>query len=320
MPAKTKFELKMGAATREAFGKALVELGRANKDIVALDADLSKSTMSVFFSQEFPDRFFECGIAEANMVAIGAGLASAGKIPFASSFSAFLMTKAFEQMRVMVAYPRVNLKIVGTHSGISIGEDGPSQMSVEDLALACALPGFTVISPADEVAMLALMKRTAEHAGPVFLRAGRVKVPVIYGAGQEFAIGKSIELIEGSDVTLIAHGLLVAEAIRAAETLEAAGVSVRVIDMHTIKPLDTDAIARAARETGAIVVAEEHLADGGLGVRVAQAVSLTHPVPMEFVGLDGYAESGTPDELLDKYGMRAANVVAAARRVLGRKR
>jgi len=320
MPAKTKFELKMGAATREAFGKALVELGRANKDIVALDADLSKSTMSVFFSQEFPDRFFECGIAEANMVAIGAGLASAGKIPFASSFSAFLMTKAFEQMRVMVAYPRVNLKIVGTHSGISIGEDGPSQMSVEDLALACALPGFTVISPADEVAMLALMKRTAEHAGPVFLRAGRVKVPVIYGAGQEFAIGKSIELSEGSDVTLIAHGLLVAEAIRAAETLEAAGVSVRVIDMHTIKPLDTDAIARAARETGAIVVAEEHLADGGLGVRVAQAVSLTHPVPMEFVGLDGYAESGTPDELLDKYGMRAANVVAAARRVLGRKR
>jgi transketolase len=320
MPAKTKFELKMGAATREAFGKALVELGRANRAIVALDADLSKSTYSAGFANEFPDRFFECGIAEANMVAIGAGLASAGKIPFASSFSAFVMNKAFEQLRVTAAYPNVNLKIVGTHSGISIGEDGPSQMSVEDIALACALPGFTVISPADEVSMLALMKRTAEHAGPVFLRAGRVKVPVIYGAGQEFAIGKSIELIEGSDVTLIAHGLLVAEAIRAGETLEAEGVSARVIDMHTIKPLDTEAIARAARETGAIVVAEEHLADGGLGVRVAQAVSLTHPVPMEFVGLDGYAESGTPDELLDKYGMRAANVAAAARRVLGRKR
>jgi transketolase len=319
MPAKTKFELKMGAATREAFGKALVELGRANPAIVALDADLSKSTYSHDFATEFPERFFECGIAEANMVGIGAGLASAGKIPFASSFSAFVMNKGFEQLRVTAAYPNVNLKVVGTHSGISIGEDGPSQMSIEDLALACALPGFTVISPADEVAMHALVKRAAEHFGPVFLRAGRLKVPVIYDAGQAFAIGKSIELIGGSDVTLIAHGLLVAEAIRASEALESEGISARVIDMHTIKPLDTDAISRAARETGAIVVAEEHLADGGLGVRVAQAVSLTHPVPMEFVGLNSYAESGTPDELLDKYGMRAVNVAAAARRVLDRK-
>ena len=320
MPAKTKFELKMGAATREAFGQALVELGRVNPAIVALDADLSKSTMTAGFGKEFPDRFVECGIAEANMVAIGAGLAASGKIPFASSFSAFVINKGFEQLRVTAAYPNVNLKIVGTHSGISIGDDGPSQMSLEDLALACALPGFTVISPADEVAMFALAKRAAEHVGPVFLRAGRVKVPVIYGADQTFAIGQSIELIDGSDVTLIAHGLLVADSIRAAETLEAEGISARVIDMHTIKPLDTDAIARAARETGAIVVAEEHLADGGLGVRVAQAVSLTHPVPMEFVGLNSYAESGTPDELLDKYGMRAVNVAAAARRVLGRKR
>jgi len=320
MPTKTKYELKMGIATREAFGRALVELGRSNPAVVALDADLSKSTYSAGFAKEFPDRFFECGIAEANMVAIGAGLASAGKIPFASSFSCFLMNKAFEQLRVTAAYPNVNLKIVGTHSGISIGEDGPSQMSVEDLALACALPGFTVISPADEVAMFALVMRAAEHVGPVFLRAGRVKVPVIYGAGQEFAIGKSIELIEGAGVTLMAHGLMVAEAIRAAEVLEAEGVSARVIDMHTIKPLDTAAIARAARETGAIVVAEEHLADGGLGVRVAQTVAQTHPVPMEFVGLNSYAESGTPDELLDKYGLRAPNIVAAARRVLGRKR
>jgi transketolase len=214
----------------------------------------------------------------------------------------------------------VNLKIVGTHSGISIGEDGPSQMSLEDLSLACSLPGFTVISPADEISMHALVKQAAEHVGPVFLRAGRPKVPVIYSAGQEFAIGKSIELIEGSDVTLIAHGLLVAEAIRAAESLEAEGVSARVLDMHTIRPLDVDAISRAARETGAIVVAEEHLVDAGLGVRVAQAVAQTRPVPMEFVGLDRYAESATPDELLDKYGMRAANVVAAAKRVLGRKR
>jgi len=320
MPAKTKYELKMGAATREAFGKALVELGRADPAIVVLDADLSKSTFTAPFAAEFPQRFFECGIAEANMVGIAAGLAAAGKIPFASSFSAFVMNKGFEQLRVTAAYPNVNVKIVGTHSGISIGEDGPSQMSVEDLALACALPGFVVISPADEVSMFALVKRAAEHVGPMFLRAGRVKVPVIYDADQEFAIGKSIELIGGSDVTLIAHGLMVAESIRAAEALEAEGISARVIDMHTIKPLDTDAISRAARETGAIVVAEEHLADGGLGVRVAQAVSLKHPVPMEFVGLTGYAESGTPDELLDKYGLRAVNVTAAAKRVLGRKR
>jgi transketolase len=320
MPAKTKFELKMGAATREAFGQALLELGRDNPAVVALDADLSKSTMSVYFSKEFPERFFECGIAEANMVTIGAGLASAGKIPFASSFSAFVMTKAFEQMRVMVAYPNVNVKIVGTHSGISIGEDGPSQMSVEDLALACALPGFAVISPADEIAMKALVKRAAEHVGPVFLRAGRPKVPVVYSNGHDFAIGKSIELIEGSDVTVIAHGMLVAEAIRASESLEGAGISARVIDMHTIKPLDSDALVKAARETGAIVVAEEHLVDGGLGVRVAQALARIYPVPMEFVGLTGYAESGTPDELLDKYGMRAANIAAAVERVLARKR
>jgi transketolase len=311
----------MGADTREAFGQALVELGRSNPAVVALDADLSKSTMTVYFSKEFPDRFFECGIAEANMVAIGAGLASAGKIPFASSFSVFAMNKGFEQLRVTAAYPNVNLKVVGTHSGISIGEDGPSQMSVEDLALACALPGFTVISPADEVAMFALVKRAAEHVGPVFLRAGRVKVPVIYGTGQEFTIGKSIQLIDGTDVTLIAHGLLVAEAIRAAETLEAEGVSARVIDMHTIKPLDRDAISRAAAETGAIVVSEEHLADAGLGVRVAQVVAETHPAVMEFVGINNtYAESATPDQLLDKYGLRAVNVAAAARRAIARKR
>ena len=320
MPAKTKFELKMGAATREAFGKALVELGHANQAIVALDADLSKSTYTHGFATAFPERFFECGIAEANMVALGAGLASAGKIPFASSFSAFVINKGFEQLRVTAAYPNVNLKIVGTHSGISIGEDGPSQMSVEDLALACALPGFVVLSPADEVSMFALIKRAAEHVGPMFVRAGRAKVPVIYDASQEFTIGKSIELIGGTDVALIAHGLMVAESIRASETLEAEGISARVIDMHTIKPLDIEAITRAARETGAIVVSEEHLYDAGLGVRVAQAASLSHPVPMEFVGLNSYAESGSPDQLLDKYGMRAANVVAAARRVLERKR
>jgi len=321
MPAKTKFELKPGLATREAFGKALAELGKVNPNVVVLDADLSKSTYTAEFGKAFPDRFFECGIAEANMVGIGAGLASVGKIPFASSFSVFLLNKGFEQLRVTAALPNVNLKIVGTHSGISIGEDGPSQMSVEDLSLACSLPGFTVISPADEVATMALVKRAADVFGPMFIRTGRLKVPVIYAADQAFEIGKAIQLIDGADVTLIATGLMVAECIRAAETLEAEGISARVIDMHTIKPLDRDAITRAAKETGALVVAEEHLMDGGLGVRVAQVVGETHPTVMEFVGINNtYAESATPDQLLDKYGLRAVNVVAAARRALSRKR
>ena len=321
MAAKTKYELKLGAATREAFGKALVELGRTNPNVMALDADLSKSTYTAGFAKEFPDRFVECGIAESDMVGIGAGLASAGKIPFVSSFSVFLMNKGFEQLRVTAAFPRVNLKAVGTHSGISIGEDGPSQMSVEDLSLACSLAGFVVICPADEVAMMKLVKAAAEYVGPLFIRAGRLKAPVIYSPDQEFTIGKSIELMDGRDVTFIATGLLVAESIRAAEALEAEGVSARVLDMHTVRPLDREAIERAARETGALVVAEEHLVDGGLGVRVAQVVAETHPVPMEFVGIQNtYAESATPEQLLDKYGLVARDVAAAARRVLGRKR
>jgi len=255
------------------------------------------------------------------MIAIGAGLASAGKIPFAASFSVFAMNKGFEQLRVTAAYPNVNLKVVGTHSGISIGEDGPSQMSVEDLSLACSLPGFTVLSPADEISMIELVKLAAAHVGPVFIRAGRPKVARIYEAGQQFIIGQAIELLEGSDVTLIATGLMVAESIRAAETLEAEGISARVIDFHTIKPLDRHAIARAASETGAIVVSEEHLADAGLGVRVAQVVAESQPVPMEFVGIQNtYAESATPEQLLDKYGLLARDVAAAARRVVKRKR
>jgi transketolase len=320
MPTKTKYELKLGLATREAFGKALVELGHANKDVVVCDADLSKSTYTAGFQKEFPDRFFECGIAEANMVAIGAGLASSGKIPFVSSFSCFVINKGFEQLRVTVAFPNTNVKVVGTHSGISIGEDGPSQMSIEDLSLSCALPGFSVMCPADEVSMMALVHESAAHVGPVFIRAGRAKAAVIYGPDQKFTIGKGIELVEGSDVTIIATGLLVAEAIRASETLEGEGISTRVVDLHTIKPLDRDLIARAAKETGAIVVCEEHLADSGLGVRVAQVVAETNPCVMEFVGLHTYAESGSPEALLEKYGLVAKNVVEAARRAVKRKK
>jgi transketolase len=319
-PQETKHEFRLGMATREAFGKALVELGRDNANVVALDADLSKSTFTSLFAKEFPERFIECGIAESNMIAIAAGMASSGKIPFAASFSAFALNKGFEQLRVTVAYPNVNLKVVGTHSGISIGEDGPSQMSIEDLSLACSLPGFTVLSPADEVAMAKLVKAAAALRGPVFIRAGRVRAPVIYDADREFEIGTAIQLADGHDVTLIATGLLVAESLKAAEILESEGISVRVVDIHTVKPLDRNAIERCARETGAIVVSEEHLADGGLGVRVAQAVVQSHPVPMEFVGLYGYAESGTPDELLDKFGLRAGDVASAARRAVARKR
>src|SRR5579864_5397865 len=308
METKTKFELKLGAATREAFGKALVEAGRKNKNVVALDADLSKSTYTHFFAKEFPDRFVECGIAEADM------------IPFAASFSCFAMNKGFEQLRVAVAFPNVNVKVVGTHSGISIGEDGPSQMSIEDLGLACSLPGFSVLSPADEVAMTALVHASVTHIGPVFLRAGRPKAPIVHSAGQHFEIGGSVQLVDGKDLTIIAHGLLVAEAIRAQESLEAEGISARVIDMYSIKPLDRAAIQRAAAETGALVVAEEHLVGTGLGVRVAQVAAETHPCPIEFVGIqDTYAESGAPEELMEKYGLVAKNVVAAAKRVLHRK-
>jgi transketolase len=274
-----------------------------------------------WFAKEFPDRFFSCGIAEANMVAVGAGLAASGKIPFVASFSAFVMNKGFEQLRVTAAYPPdVNLKAVGTHSGISIGEDGPSQMSIEDLSLATALPGFTVFSPADEVSMTAFVRIAVAHHGPVFLRAGRVKVPIIYGSDQKFEIGKAIQLIEGTDVTLIAHGLMVAESIRAAEILEGEGISAAVVDMPTIKPLDTEAVRKAAATTKAIVVSEEHLVDGGLGVKVAQAAAQLHPCVMEFVGVENtYAESGTPEGLLEKYGLTAANVAAAARRAVSRK-
>jgi transketolase len=320
METKAKFELKLGMATREAFGKALVEAGRQNENIVALDADLSKSTFTSLFAKEFPGRFIECGIAEANMIAIGAGLASSGKIPFAASFSCFAINKGFEQLRVAVAFPNVNLKVVGTHSGISIGEDGPSQMSIEDLGLACSLPGFAVLSPADEVSMRALVHAAAAHVGPVFLRAGRPKAAIVHSSEQQFPIGGSVQLVDGKDLTIIAHGLLVAEAIRAQETLEAEGISARVIDMYSIKPLDRGAIERAATETRALVVAEEHLVASGLGVRVAQVAAETRPCPIEFVGIqDTYAESGAPDELMEKYGLVARHVVAAAKRVLSRK-
>jgi len=319
MAANTKFELKLGPATREAFGQALVELGRENPDVVAVDADLSKSTFTHLFAKEFPERFFSCGIAEANMVGVAAGLAAAGKIPFAASFASFAVNKGFEQMRVLVAYPNENVKIVGTHAGISIGEDGPSQMAVEDISLACSLPGFVVLSPADEICMKAMVRAAAAHKGPVYIRAGRPKAPVVYPAGKTFEIGRAEWLREGKDLAVLATGLMVAQALLAADELESEGISAAVVDFCTIKPLDREAIFRAA-SMGGIVVAEEHLVDGGLGVRVAQAAAEICPCPMEFVGIrDTYAESATPEQLLDKYGLLARDICAAARRVLTRK-
>jgi transketolase len=310
----------MGAATREAYGQALVELGRDNPDVVVLDADLAKSTFSAKFQKDFPARFFTCGIAEANMVGIAAGLALAGKLPFASSFAVFLCDKGYDQLRMCIAYPGVNAKFVGSHGGISIGEDGPSQQAVEDYALMCALAGFVVLSPSDEFCARALVHRMAEHSGPVYMRTGRPKAPVIYGPADVFEIGKANQHGAGRDAAIVACGLEVGYALQAQAQLAEEGLNVRVLDMHTVKPVDEAALAQAAEECGAIVTAEEHLLDGGLGSQVARAVAQTRPVPMEFVGIrNTYAESATPDQLMDKYGLTAPYIVQAVKAALKRK-
>ena len=318
---KPKFELKMGVATREAYGQALVELGKKNPNVVALDADLAKSTFSAKFQKEFPDRFFTVGIAEANMVSIASGLALSGKLPFASSFAVFLCDKGYDQLRMCVAYPGVNAKFVGSHGGISIGEDGPSQQAVEDYALMCGLAGFVVLNPSDEFCARALVHRMAEHVGPVYMRTGRPKAPIIYGPNDTFEIGKAKQHGKGKDVAIIACGLEVSYALQAQAQLAEEGIQTRVLDMHTIKPVDETAIAQAAEECGAIVTAEEHLLDGGLGSQVARAVAKSRPVPMEFVGIQNtYAESATPDQLMEKYGLTAPFIVKAVETVLKRKK
>jgi transketolase len=309
----------MGKATRDAYGESLRDLGREHSEIVVLDADLAKSTKSFTFGAEFPDRFINVGIQEANLVGMAGGMASCGKIPFISSFAAFVILKGFDQLRMAVSYPRLNVKVVGSHGGISIGEDGASQQSVEDVALACALPHFVVCVPSDEHQMRAAVKAAYEHVGPVYIRSGRPKAPLVYDAAPaDFAFGRATRLREGTDLTIIANGLMVAAALVAAEALEKDGISARVVDMATVKPLDEAEVHAAAADTGAIVVAEEHLIHGGLGARVAQAVCRLHPVPVEFVGLDDtYAESGDPEALMRKYGLTADEVAGAARRVVG---
>lgn len=312
--------LTLGKATRDAYGEALKELGGQHEEIVVLDADLAKSTKSFAFGEAFPDRFFNVGIQEANMVGMAGGLASAGKIPFVHSFAAFVILKGFDQLRMAVAYPNLNVKVTGSHGGISIGEDGASQQSVEDVALACSLPHFYVCVPSDEHQMRAVVKAAYRHKGPVYIRSGRPKAPLVYDKEPAFEFGKAHRLRDGKDVTIIANGLLVAAALLAHDQLAAENVSVRVVDMACVKPLDEAEVAAAARDTGGIVVAEEHLLHGGLGARVAQAAALSHPVPMEFVGLDDqYAESGDPEALMKKYGLTSEQIVAAVKRLMARK-
>jgi transketolase len=313
--------LELGKATRDAYGEALRDLGREHPDIVALDADLAKSTKSFTFAKEFPDRFLNVGIQEANMVSMASGIASCGLVPFIHSFAAFVILKGFDQLRMGVAYPRLNVKVVGSHGGISIGEDGASQQSVEDIALACSLPHFVVCVPSDEHQMRAAVHAAYHHRGPVYIRSGRPKAPLLYReTPRNFEFGKGVQLREGSDLTVIANGLLVGAAVVAADQLAAEGLSVRVIDMPTVKPLDEALVQAAAEQTGAIVVAEEHLLHGGLGSVVAQATARLHPCPIEFVGLDdSYAESGEPEALMRKYGLTAGHIQAAARRVLERR-
>ena len=313
-------ERKLGPATRDAYGKTLVELGKTNPNIVVLDGDLSKSTKTEFFSKSFPERFFNVGIAEANLVGIASGLASCGKIPFISSFACFLMCKGYDQLRMAVAFSELNVKVVASHGGISVGEDGASQQSIEDYALALTLPNFVVCVPADEVSMNVLLPQAAHHVGPIYIRTGRPKSPIIYNPGAKLELGKGVKLKDGNDVTLFAVGLLVFEALLAADQLAGKGIKAAVVDLHTLKPLDRDLIIKQAKQTGAAVVCEEHTIYGGLGSAVSEVIAEEHPVPVEFIAIhDTYAESGTGDELLERYALTAPYIVKAAERVVSRK-
>ncbi len=305
---------------REAYGQTLVELGKENPDIVALDADLSRSTMTCLFAREFPERFFDCGIAEQNMASIAAGLAASGKIPFASTFAVFVPGRCFDQIRMSIAQPGRNVKLVASHGGISVGEDGTSHHSIEDLSLIGSLPGFTIIVPADAIETAQAVRAAAASYGPVYIRLCRPKLPLVYTEDYRFNLGKAVTMRTGERATIIAIGIMVASAIEAADNLKREGVDCRVLNMSTIKPIDEAAIIKAATETGAIVTAEEHLEHGGLGSIVSRVVTGHHPVPMEMVAIkDTYAKSGKPAELLQRYGLTAKDIEQAVREVIKRK-
>lgn len=307
-------------ATRDAYGNALKRLGAENNNIVVLDADLAKSTKTIDFAKEYPERFFDMGIAEQNMLGTAAGLAAAGKIPFASSFAVFATGRAFEQIRNSIAYPKLNVKIAASHAGITVGEDGGSHQSIEDIALMRTLPNMTVIVPADGTETEKAIEEAVKFEGPVYIRLGRLAVPTLFDENYEFKLGQAVELQAGNDVTIIATGYMVGEALEAAKLLEEKGIKARVLNFHTIKPIDKEAIIKAAKETGAIVTAEEHSIIGGLGSAVTEVIAENYPVPVLRVGIqDTFGESGTPAELLEKYGLTAKNIVEAVETVVAKK-
>jgi transketolase len=307
-------------ATRAAYGEALARLGDVNPSVVVLDADLSASTRTAEFARRHPERFIQMGIAEQDMIGTAAGLAASGKIAFASTFAVFASGRAFDQVRNAVCYSRLNVKICATHAGLTVGEDGASHQSIEDIALMRAVPNMTVIVPSDAVQTAWAVNAAAALDGPVYMRLGRAPVPVIYGEGQEFAIGKAQTVRAGNDVTIIACGIMVSRALAAAGALAEQGISARVLDMHTVKPLDIDAVVAAAAETGAIVTAEEHSIIGGLGGAVCEAVCESHPAPVVRVGVrDQFGKSGKPDELLAAYGLTSDEIAEAARRAISMK-
>lgn len=297
-------------ATRESFGMALCELAKTNKDIVALDADLSGSTKTAMFQKVFPERFFNCGIAEGNMISTAAGLAACGKIPFAASFAMFATGRAYEQIRNSVAYPHLNVKIAGSHAGISVGEDGATHQCCEDIALMKTLPGMTIINPADHWEMMAAVKAAVEYDGPVYLRLGRLAVDSFNDPDNyDFTLGKGITLHEGNDITVIASGIVVKDALEAVRELEAQGINARLINIHTIKPIDEEIIVKAAKETGRIVTVEEHNVVGGLGDSVCDVTARKCPVPVTKIGIqDRFGISGPAPELLKLFGLSKENI------------
>lgn len=307
-------------ATRIAYGEGLKVLAETNKNVVVLDADLSKSTKTASFKDVCPERFFNVGIAEQNLIGVSAGLAASGKIPFASSFAMFAAGRAYEIIRNSVAYPRLNVKIAATHAGLTVGEDGASHQMVEDLSLMRTIPGMVVLNPADAVEAKAAVLAAAEYQGPVYMRFGRMNVPVLFDESYKFEIGKGVLLAEGTDVTFVATGIMVAMALEAREILAKDGISARVVNIHTIKPLDNDIIVESAEKTGAIVTAEEHSIFGGLGSAVSEVIVSEKPVPVELIGVrDTFGESGTPNDLLQKYGLTTEKMVEAAKKAISKK-
>ncbi len=308
-------------ATRAAFGAALVELGEKRNDFIVLDADLAAATQTGMFKKAFPERFYDCGIAEQNMVSIAAGVAATGKKVVCSSFAMFAAGRAFEQVRNSIGYPHLNVIIGATHAGISVGEDGATHQCNEDIALMRTIPGMTIINPADETEAKKAMFAAMDHDGPVYMRFGRLPVPVVFDDGYDFRIGKGVELKEGNDVTIIATGLMVNEALQAYDLLKEEGINARVINIATIKPLDTEIVLKAAKETGAIVTAEEHSIIGGLGSAVAECVAEEYPVPVVKLGVnDKFGHSGPAVKLLDEFGLRAVNIVEKAKKAISMKK